>query len=60
MAEPTLYEHLGGIAIAAVVDNVSDRLTRRCPTRSWPSPARSVPGRYIRVRYLTVSGWWPR
>ena len=29
MAEPTLYERLGGIfAIAAVVDNFSDRLLR--------------------------------
>jgi hypothetical protein len=27
MAEPTLYEPLGGIASAAVVDNFSDRLT---------------------------------
>ena len=29
MAEPTLYERLGGIfAIAAVVDNFSDRLLK--------------------------------
>lgn len=23
-------------------------------------PISAVPGNYIRVRYLTVSGWWPR
>ena len=37
MAEPTLYERLGGIfAIAAVIDSFSDRLlkTRRSSTRT--------------------------
>ena len=36
MAEPTLYERLGGIfAIAAVVDHFSDQLLK---TRRWSRP----------------------
>jgi hypothetical protein len=34
MAEPTLHERFGGIfAIAAVIDNFSDRLVKNLPCR---------------------------
>jgi hypothetical protein len=56
MAEPTLYERLGGIFAIVAVDNFSDRLSVMAISR----PVSAVPGRHIRVRYLTVSGWWPR
>ena len=72
MAEPTLYERLGGIfAIAAVVGNFSDYgvvVTGDCRRGQTVQPAlmaisrpiSAVPPSYIRVRYLTVSRWWPR
>jgi len=42
MAEPTLYERLGGIfAIAAVVDNFSDRLLKN-PTIVQANPTGSL------------------
>jgi hypothetical protein len=72
MAEPTLYECLGGIfAIAAVVDSFSDYgvvVTGDCQRDQTVQPAlvaigrpiSAVPPSCIRVRYLTVSRRWPR
>jgi hypothetical protein len=71
MAEPTFYERLGGIfAIAAVVNNFSGFgvVTGDCRRGQTVQPAlmaisrpiSDVPPSYIRVRYLTVSRWWPR
>jgi hypothetical protein len=72
MAEPTLFECLGGIfAIAAVVDSFSDYgvvVTGDCQRDQTVQPALmaigrlicAVPPSYIWVRYLTVGRWWPR